>query len=72
MNTVTGEDLEVGFLQGVLPQLPLTTLNSVILVYALAHSLYPEKRRIPRRRSRRGGDEGNRHHSQDDDDDDGM
>jgi len=33
-----------GFLQGTLPQLPLTTLNSVISVCCLAHTLYPEKR----------------------------
>ena len=72
MNTVTGEDWEVGFLQGALPQLPLTTLNSVISVCALAHSLYPEKRRTPRSRGRRGDDDGNRHRSQDDDDDGGA
>ena len=38
-------DYWIGFIQGALPQLPLTTLNSVISVCALAHSLYPEKRK---------------------------
>ncbi|KAL7554949.1 hypothetical protein ACHAWF_018512 [Thalassiosira exigua] len=33
-----------GFFQGALPQLPLTTLNSVISVCCLAHNLYPDKR----------------------------
>ncbi len=42
---VSLEDWKVGFLEGALPQLPLTTLNSVISVCALAHSLYPEKRK---------------------------
>eukprot|EP00814_Leptocylindrus_danicus_P001356 CAMPEP_0116018986 /NCGR_PEP_ID=MMETSP0321-20121206/8965_1 /TAXON_ID=163516 /ORGANISM="Leptocylindrus danicus var. danicus, Strain B650" /LENGTH=518 /DNA_ID=CAMNT_0003489465 /DNA_START=62 /DNA_END=1619 /DNA_ORIENTATION=- len=37
-------DWKAGFLDGALPQIPLTTLNSVISVCALAHSLYPEKR----------------------------
>lgn len=42
---VTSKDWKVGLLEGALPQLPLTTLNSVIAVCALAHSLYPEKKR---------------------------
>ena len=41
---VTALHWRQGFLQGTLPQLPLTTLNSVISVCCLAHSLYPEKR----------------------------
>ena len=42
---VTSKDWKVGLLEGALPQLPLTTLNSVIAVCALAQSLYPEKKR---------------------------
>jgi hypothetical protein len=45
LESVTWEDWRVGFLEGALPQLPLTTLNSVICVCCLAHSLYPEKRK---------------------------
>ncbi len=45
MGEVTANDYWVGFTEGALPQLPLTTLNSVISVCALAHSLYPEKRK---------------------------
>ena len=44
MENVTLINWRQGFLQGALPQLPLTTLNSVISVCVLAHSLYPEKR----------------------------
>ena len=44
MKDVTPLNWRQGFLQGALPQLPLTTLNSVISVCCLAHSLYPEKR----------------------------
>ena len=44
MENVTLVNWRQGFLQGALPQLPLTTLNSVISVCVLAHSLYPEKR----------------------------
>lgn len=44
MDTVTRDDWRIGLLEGALPQLPLTTLNSVISVCCLAHSLYPEKR----------------------------
>jgi|AntRauTorckE5430_2_1112549.scaffolds.fasta_scaffold09737_1 hypothetical protein len=43
---VSKDDWKYGFLEGAIPQLPLTTLNSVISVCALAHSLYPEKRKI--------------------------
>ena len=41
---VTSFNWQQGFFQGTLPQLPLTTLNSVISVCCLAHALYPEKR----------------------------
>jgi len=41
---VASEDWRIGFLDGSLPQLPLSTLNSVISVCCLAHSLYPERR----------------------------
>lgn len=41
---VTTQNWGQGFFQGTLPQLPLTTLNSVISVCCLAHALYPEKR----------------------------
>ncbi|KAL7536590.1 hypothetical protein ACHAXR_007262 [Thalassiosira sp. AJA248-18] len=44
MKDVTPLNWRQGFLQGALPQLPLTTLNSVISVCCLAHTLYPEKR----------------------------
>lgn len=44
MDDVSADDWKYGFLEGAIPQLPLTTLNSVISVCALAHSLYPEKR----------------------------
>jgi len=44
MEGVTALSWRQGFLQGTLPQLPLTTLNSVISVCCLAHALYPEKR----------------------------
>ena len=44
LKDVTSLNWRQGFLQGTLPQLPLTTLNSVISVCCLAHSLYPEKR----------------------------
>ena len=44
LDTVQPEDWRVGFFDGAIPQIPLTTLNSVISVCALAHCLYPEKR----------------------------
>lgn len=40
---ITRQDWKVGLLEGAIPQLPLTTLNSVISVCALAQSLYPSK-----------------------------
>lgn len=50
---LSAKDWEVGFWEGAVPQLPLTTLNSVISVCALAHTLFPEKRQET------GGDEEN-------------
>lgn len=44
ISDMTWEDYKIGLLEGALPQLPLTTLNSVISVCCLAHTLYPEKR----------------------------
>lgn len=44
MENVTAMSWWNGLLQGALPQLPLTTLNSVISVCCLAHTLYPDKR----------------------------
>lgn len=45
IDSITWQDWKVGLLEGAIPQLPLTTLNSVISVCCLAHQLYPEKRR---------------------------
>jgi len=45
LHGVTSKDWKAGLLQGTLPQLPLSTLNSVISVCCLASSLYPDKRR---------------------------
>ena len=45
IGAVTAADWRLGFFDGSVPQIPLTTLNSVISVCALAHNLYPEKRR---------------------------
>ncbi|GFH46017.1 hypothetical protein CTEN210_02491 [Chaetoceros tenuissimus] len=45
ISDISIDDWKYGFLEGAIPQLPLTTLNSVISVCALAHSLYPEKRK---------------------------
>lgn len=45
LHGATPYDWRTGFLQGTLPQLPLTALNSVISVCCLAHALYPDKRR---------------------------
>jgi Molybdate transporter of MFS superfamily len=42
---LTWNDWKVGFVAGAVPQLPLSTLNSVVSVCALADLLYPEKRR---------------------------
>jgi len=44
LDSITWKDWKVGLLEGAIPQLPLTTLNSVISVCCLAHQLYPEKR----------------------------
>jgi hypothetical protein len=52
------EDWKVGLLDGALPQLPLSTLNSVISVCCLAQSLYPEKRKRRRRRRNSSADDG--------------
>lgn len=41
---VTWQDWKEGLLQGAIPQIPLTTLNSVVSVCCLAHTLYPERR----------------------------
>jgi hypothetical protein len=43
LKDVTWNDWKIGFLQGTLPQLPLTTLNSCLSVCLLAHTLFPEK-----------------------------
>jgi Molybdate transporter of MFS superfamily len=45
LKDATYNDWKEGILQGALPQLPLTTLNSVVSVCFLAHTLYPEKRK---------------------------
>lgn len=45
LSNVTIQDWETGLFEGALPQLPLSTLNSVISVCCLAHTLYPERRR---------------------------
>jgi hypothetical protein len=47
----TWHDWKQGLLEGAIPQLPLTTLNSVVSVCCLAHNLYPEKRRGARENS---------------------
>jgi len=46
MDDLKAEDWRTGFFEGALPQLPLTTLNSVISVCALAHTLYPDRKNI--------------------------
>ena len=48
---ITKKDWKVGLLEGAIPQLPLTTLNSVISVCALAHSLYPPKQQHEQRQN---------------------
>jgi len=42
-------DWTIGFWKGTVPQLPLTTLNSVIAVCALSRDLFPDKPASPRR-----------------------
>jgi Molybdate transporter of MFS superfamily len=49
LKDATYNDWKVGVMQGSFPQLPLTTLNSVVSVCCLAHSLYPEKRKLDAR-----------------------
>ncbi|GAB5363013.1 hypothetical protein AAMO2058_000847600 [Amorphochlora amoebiformis] len=44
VSELSAEDWRDGFLHGAIPQIPLTTLNSVIAVTKLAHDLYPQKR----------------------------
>ena len=46
LEDTTYNDWLTGFLGGALPQIPLTTLNSVVSVCCLAHSLFPEKRTV--------------------------
>jgi len=43
MGDVMANDWQVGFFQLALPQVPLTTLNSVVSVCVLANDLYPDK-----------------------------
>ena len=43
------EDWRIGLWRGTLPQVPLTTLNSVIAVCALSSDLFPNRRAAPRR-----------------------
>lgn len=42
-------DFESAFLKAALPQIPLTTLNSVVAVCALATDLFPDRRVAPRK-----------------------
>ncbi|HHT9117336.1 MAG TPA: putative sulfate/molybdate transporter [Candidatus Hypogeohydataceae bacterium YC38] len=46
--TISPEDFRVGFLKAALPQIPLTTLNSVIAVCALSRDLFPGRPAAPR------------------------
>ena len=64
LSDISFHDWTVGLWEGALPQLPLTTLNSVISVCALAHTLFPEKRHnvhdIPQQQQHHGnGHDGN-------------
>lgn len=43
LSSIAPTEWWTGLTQGAIPQLPLTTLNSVISVCALAHTLFPEK-----------------------------
>jgi len=43
LSSLTGDDWKNGFIHGAIPQIPLTTLNSVIAVTRLAHDLFPQK-----------------------------
>jgi len=46
---VTKEDWYYGFINGALPQIPLTILNSVISVCALSNNLFPENKKVSKR-----------------------
>ena len=46
---ITKEDWYYGFINGALPQVPLTILNSVISVCALSKTLFPENEKVTRR-----------------------
>ncbi|GMH90855.1 hypothetical protein TrVE_jg1309 [Triparma verrucosa] len=50
---INPSDWREGFFNLALPQLPLTTLNSVVSVAALASTLYPERRKPPHPQTRR-------------------
>ena len=47
LTDVSVRDWRVGLLEGALPQLPLSILNSVISVCCLAQNLYPDRRSLP-------------------------
>jgi hypothetical protein len=49
LKDVTWNDWTTGWLQGTLPQLPLTTLNSCLSVCLLARTLFPDKPVVTRR-----------------------
>ena len=51
LKSVTWGDWKMGLLQGTLPQLPLTTLNSCLSVCLLAQTLFPNRTRKATRRS---------------------
>jgi len=51
VDDITLIDWREGFFNLALPQLPLTTLNSVVSVAALASTLYPERRKPPQKQS---------------------
>jgi len=46
---LTWEDFRIGFWRAAVPQIPLTTLNSVIAVCALSVDLFPDRPARPRR-----------------------
>ena len=49
LSGVNKKDWWTGMMEGALPQLPLTTLNSVISVCHLCHSLYPNQQNLTRK-----------------------
>jgi MFS superfamily sulfate permease-like transporter len=49
LSGVNQKDWWTGMMEGALPQLPLTTLNSVISVCHLCHSLYPNQQNLTRK-----------------------